>query len=200
LKGKWLALDRWGDVGVGTSVIFIALTLTASSAASVMLSTASDQQQQAELTANEALTEVATGLTVLEVTGHSSSDCSYIISAEVYLRLAPGSPVVSMDDMTLLVTGANVHEELQFGLEAPSADSYQGALVIGNSDISSNWTTLHVLGPGDMAKLVIGSELNPLHLKSGERAQIDFLLPGGTQSMLWINAPDPMSPGWFTLR
>lgn len=74
--------DEEGDIGIGTLIIFIAIVLVAAIAASLILYATALLQEQAERTANDAISEVSGGLTVVNVAGDRNPDgeCSTIVS------------------------------------------------------------------------------------------------------------------------
>ncbi len=68
------AQDEEADVGIGTLIIFIAIVLVAAIAASLILYAAALLQEQAERTADDAVSEVAGGLTVVNIAGDRNPD------------------------------------------------------------------------------------------------------------------------------
>lgn len=68
------AQDEEADIGIGTLIIFIAIVLVAAIAASLILYAAALLQEQAERTADDAVSEVAGGLTVVNIAGDRNPD------------------------------------------------------------------------------------------------------------------------------
>lgn len=71
---KLRAHDEEADIGIGTLIIFIAIVLVAAIAASLILYAAALLQEQAERTADDAVSEVAGGLTVINIAGDRNPD------------------------------------------------------------------------------------------------------------------------------
>ncbi len=65
-----LSASRRGDTGIGATIILMSLLLVSGSAASLIIDTNSDSAQQAEQTAQDALSQVSTGLEVVDMVGH----------------------------------------------------------------------------------------------------------------------------------
>lgn len=68
------ANDEEADIGIGTLIIFIAIVLVAAIAASLILYATALLQEQAERTANDAVSEVSGGLSVVNVAGDRNPD------------------------------------------------------------------------------------------------------------------------------
>lgn len=68
------ARDEEADIGIGTLIIFIAIVLVAAIAASLILYAAALLQEQAERTADDAVSEVSGGLSVVNVAGDRNPD------------------------------------------------------------------------------------------------------------------------------
>ncbi len=68
------ARDEEADIGIGTLIIFIAIVLVAAIAASLILYAVALLQEQAERTADDAVSEVAGGLQVINIAGDRNPD------------------------------------------------------------------------------------------------------------------------------
>ncbi len=87
--------DEEGAMGVGTLIIFIAMVLVAAVAASVLIDTANQLQQQAQRTGDEAIREVSSSFQVQDAYGVNYSEAETLPS-----YLTDGFPSDSSGDIT----------------------------------------------------------------------------------------------------
>ncbi len=85
------------DIGIGALIIFIAMILIAGISASVMIQTMNALQQQARLTSEETLKEIASGIKVTYVSGYVNN--SMISQLAIFI-----SPTTASDDIDLTYT------------------------------------------------------------------------------------------------
>jgi flagellin FlaB len=71
---KKLVIANGGAIGIGSMIIFIALLLIAGVAASVLIQTANNLQNQALETGRDTLKEVANGIKVTHISGKTNGD------------------------------------------------------------------------------------------------------------------------------
>lgn len=88
--------DEEGAMGIGTLIIFISMILVAAVAASVLISTSYELQQQAQKTGDQAVREVSTSFMVKDAFGYDGSD-GEIGNITLKLGLAAGSPPQSLN-------------------------------------------------------------------------------------------------------
>lgn len=195
---KRLSMDRWADAGVGTTVLFITLTLTASGAATVVFEQMSDVQSQASTTATEALVDISQGLWVMQILGHASGGA--VDRLEVYAKLQPGSPAIAMEEVMLLFFHDDVSMEMQFNATHADSSDYLCTLALAGSVVSADWGGLHVLGPRDIAKITIIDDDGDLDLRSMEHVTITFMPASGLSLEYGFTVPQVLQDGWFTIR
>jgi len=87
-----LRADEEGDIGIGTLIIFIAIVLVAAIAASLILYAAALLQQQAERTADDAVSEVSGGVNVVNVAGDRNPDGESSTIVSGYMPVRDGQP------------------------------------------------------------------------------------------------------------
>jgi flagellin FlaB len=86
--------DTNADIGIGSLIIFIAMILIAGVAASVMIQTMSNLQQQALKTSEQTLKDISSGLKVTHVSGYVSN--SKITQLAIFI-----SPTAASEDIDL---------------------------------------------------------------------------------------------------
>lgn len=119
--------DEEGDMGIGTMILFIAMVLVAAVAAALLISTASELNQQAQETGRIAQQEVASGFVVVDKFGVvPSGDTTNPSIDDFYLkmRLSAGSPVVDMDNVVI---------EIQ-------SDSFEASLILDDDGMVDDAT------------------------------------------------------------
>ena len=96
-----------GEMGIGTLIIFIAMIIVAAVAATVLIQTAYQLQQQAEETGNVAIQDVATGFKVIHIGGvvdNSDPANPKIKTIEIKVGLLAGSPAIDLDNVLIEIT------------------------------------------------------------------------------------------------
>jgi len=89
------------EVGVGTLIVFIAMVLVAAVAAAVLISTAGSLQQRAQQTGQEAITEVASNIAVVNVVGERNSTADDIYTVNILITLSAGSKDVDLNNLIM---------------------------------------------------------------------------------------------------
>jgi len=96
------------EMGVGTLIVFIAMIIVAAVAATVLISTAFQMQQQAEHTGEIALADVATGFKIVNVAGDRNNADSFadsiINTLQIKVGLLAGSPSINVSDVLIEIT------------------------------------------------------------------------------------------------
>jgi len=195
---KLLSADRRADAGVGMTVLFITVILTATGAASVVIDQTSEVQSQANTTAMDALVDVSKGLWVLQILGHASN--GEMDSVEVYVKLQPGSPDVAMGDVMLLLFYDDVRLDLMLNDTQASSSGYRCELALARSDVGQDWEDFHVLGYMDVARITITDDDGHLGLEAREEVTMMFLPASGLGLEYGFTVPLICQDGWFTIR
>ncbi len=161
-----------GEMGVGTLIIFIAMIIVAAVAATVLIQTAYQLQQQAEETGNIATQDVATGFKVItiqgirndiiyenESLGNISVNSSRFIGNLTHVPVNPNSVIVTNGTFKLKDDGT--------GNLVP-VSGYNNTNVTGTIDYNTGEITLH------FPNATVSSKVNVTY-GSGYSAIIDYL-------------------------
>jgi archaellin len=97
-----MRLERRGEMGVSVMIIFIAMILVASAAASVLLATANDLREQATRTGADAIAGVSTGYELIYATGDVTGN--EVTRLHLFLRPVPGSPNIDIGQVVITMT------------------------------------------------------------------------------------------------
>jgi len=159
-----------GSMGIGAMIIFIAMVLVAGIAASVLVQVANQLQMQALYTGMETIEEVATGIAVLDVEGHSNGSVIDKIAIGVRGRAGAGDidlsqviielanndtkAVLNYDSTQHNASPTTVFGTAAFGL---GADAF-GIIVLQDADGScSNDATTPIINKGDYVLITVNT-------------------------------------------
>ncbi len=177
-----------GAIGIGAMIVFIAMVLVAGIAASVLVQTANKLEIQAMQTGDQTTAEVATGLSVADVSGEKVED-------DIQHLLITVQPRAGSDDIDLSQTfieisdssmknvltylSAEFHNKTEIDgdlfndtfFDSCTAQGF-GIIVIEDADSSCTWDS-PVINRGDKVALSIycGSG-NTFNSKLGERTDV----------------------------
>ncbi len=183
MKKVWNKKEK-GEMGIGTLIIFIAMIIVAAVAATVLIQTAYQLQQQAEETGNVAIQDVATGFKVIHIGGivDNSTPASPKISViEIKVGLLAGSPAIDLDNVLIEITDGTTDKTLSFSavtnstktaIDYADADHFSADLL--RDMPPTNWQGDHVMTQGDIIKIVINATAAGLTL--GPQTQVTMQL------------------------
>jgi archaellin len=194
LPKYWFKLDLRGEVGVATTLVITSLLLVSGAAATTVIETNNDYQQQAESTAAQAIADVSTGITVIDVLGHLNNGA--ITSLDILIRLNPGSPVINLEGMTIVVT--TTIDSKMFIMNATDPQYRFTASQVNIASGLAKWTDNmnHTVGSGDLIKVTITG----IEIKPGQSAKVNFIPSVGQETFVQLNVPDAMVGSVVTLR
>lgn len=96
-----------GQVGVETLIVFIAMILVAAIAASLLISTATKLQTDTSQTGEESNDQLTNRLQVVSAWANVT-DAGTVDNVTLWVRIAPGSGAVNLDEVTTIKVGDNV--------------------------------------------------------------------------------------------
>lgn len=165
-----------GDTGIGSMVIFIAMILSASVAAALLISTMGDLQQQAQKTGEDVMLQISTGIIVVSATGdrdpHGTGDLSDNIEyLYIRVRLMSGSSPIKMDNVVIGLATEDVHVDLTYASE-PSQSTYSASPI---RDPDDSWNDGHVVNSGDLIEITIDLSAVGSPLPPSEEMVVSFI-------------------------
>lgn len=190
--------DKRAEIGIGTMIVFIAMVLVSAVAASVLISTANQVQEQALSTGDQAIDNVASGFVVQDVVGQvNKTDYTTIDNITVYIRLHAGSPEVNIDNVMISMISDTINQFMGFNATTTDATHYTASKQI---DISQKpWDTFHVVGQGDLIKITITDADNSLGIGFNQEGSIKIIPAYGQSSLIEFTTGESFSTEWVTL-
>ena len=158
-----------GSMGIGAMIIFIAMVLVAGIAASVLVQVANQLQMQALYTGMETIEEVATGIGVLDVEGHSNG--SVIDQIAIGIRGRAGAGDIDLSQVIIELANNDTKATLRYnssehatdqatvfgsGVFDLGADDF-GILVLQDADGSCSDATTPIINKGDYVMLTVNT-------------------------------------------
>ena len=130
-------MDKKGDMGIGTLILFIAFILVAAVAAGVLISTTNALQSKALTTGKATTSEVGTSMVSVEV--YSEDATAYIngtaqndSTVDFFfwtVKLSSGSDEVKFSDLLLTMNTKNQSSEYSYGTNFTYASNYGSGAV-----------------------------------------------------------------------
>jgi archaeal flagellin FlaB len=186
-----LTMNRKGEMGVGTLIIFIALLLVAAVAAGVLIQTAGSLQQRALSTGTQATGQISTNAIVLEVSAVDGQDQD-IENFSIIMKLAPGSDAIKLDDTTLtLNTVETTTTYLYSNVTTPTvnATNNNGTFAVTYLQTGSNHQP-GVMVRGDVIRIDLIAQSS---IGEGEYVRLNFIPKIGTSTRIIFDTPDVIS-------
>ncbi|MFT4344050.1 MAG: hypothetical protein ACMXYE_04875 [Candidatus Woesearchaeota archaeon] len=170
------------QTAMGTLIIFIALVLTASIAASVMIVTMSTIQNRAVEVGQSTIAEIGTQLSVIEVFGTKNPSTPTIQNITLTTRLAAGSASIRLSDLLITIAQPTGQAEYTFSSNTTFSTSQFGAehITSGAQPIEGH------INRGDIVRISIQL---PTELQEGERFRLTILPRTGTSTVVTGIAP-----------
>ena len=189
-----LSASRRGETGIGATIILMSLLLVSGSAASLIIDTNSDSAQQAEQTAQDALSQVSTGLDVVDMVGHY--DDGKITSVDVLVRLGQGSAPINLDHLLIKVMTMTSSIDLSLNSTSPETRfTARQVCLVSNLPAWSNGVP-PLVGQGDLIKIVV--DIPPVAI--GQSASIKLIPAEGYATLETFTVPDNIVGTVVSLR
>lgn len=194
MKKYWGKLDLKGEVGMTTTLMITSLLLVSGAAATTLVDTNNDYQQQAEDTANQALMEISTGISVVDVLGHF--DGKAIRTLDLLIRLNSGSPSINLETVTIVFTARD--DARTYTLNATDLMNRFTAKQINIASGLPKWDgeSACIMGTGDLIQITLqGVEVLP-----GQSCRVNLIPSLGQQNFVILDVPDAIIGNMVTLR
>jgi len=108
LESKKIKDEDQAVMGIGTLIVFIAMILVAAVAASVIIQTSEKLQQRAQSVGRETITEVSSGMKVIDVTGYSNVAKNRVEYVAITIKPRAGSYDIDLNETVLHIEYDNL--------------------------------------------------------------------------------------------
>jgi flagellin FlaB len=197
LSWKKREKDEVGEMGVGTLLIFIAMILVAAVAAGVLVQTAYKLQSQAELTGDQAMQEISTGVKIVAAWGVSTGT----VISELHMKIAlqAGSPQINLDNMVIEISDGAT--EVSLAYEGDVSATGFNATQIRDTYPTNTWTTTDVgVTPGDLVEIVVSLNLTAQELVTQQGMSVLLIPKHGVPTYFAFVAPSVFATDIITLK
>ena len=185
-----------GEMGIGTLIIFIAMIIVAAVAATVLIQTAYQLQQQAEETGNVAIQDVATGFKIIHI-GGEVNDTPAISTIEIKVGLLAGSPAIDLDDVLIEITDGSKDVTLTFSSTGADATHFT-AEKLRDMD-PQNWDDDYVMTQGDIIKITIDANASGLNLTPQTEVTLQIIPKHGVPTYAAFMVPATLTTDYVDL-
>jgi flagellin FlaB len=203
MKKVWNRKEK-GEMGIGTLIIFIAMIIVAAVAATVLIQTAYQLQQQAEETGNIAIQDVATGFKIIHMGGQVNLSASppALSTIEIKVGLLAGSPAIDMKNVLIEITDGSKDVTLHFNSTATSPSQLTGTefgAVLLRDMPPQNWNNQYVMTQGDIVKLVINATNVGLDLTPQAQVTLQIIPKHGVPTYAAFMVPATLTTKYVDL-
>jgi len=190
-------------MGVGVLIVFISMVMVAAVAATVLISTAFEIQQQTEHTGSLAIMEVSTGFKVINVLGDRynpaddwNKNRNIIEILEVKVGLFAGSSDINISNIIIEINSRNADVTLSY-VDTDQTSEYNETATATKFTVQPlrdmspfNVSTDHsMMTPGDMALFYIDTNATGLRLYSQTKFTIKFIPNYGVTTVSTLTTP-----------
>ncbi|NPA75151.1 MAG: flagellin [Euryarchaeota archaeon] len=203
MKKVWNKKEK-GEMGIGTLIIFIAMIIVAAVAATVLIQTAYQLQQQAEETGNIAIQDVATGFKIIHMGGqvNLATNPPALSTVEIKVGLLAGSPAIDMKNVLIEITDGSKDVTLTFTtnwtLVNTTGSTYFTAVLLRDMP-PQNWNTQYVMTQGDVVKLVINATAVGLNLTPQSQVTLQIIPKHGVPTYAAFMVPATLTTKYVDL-
>ena len=196
MKKVWNRKEK-GEFGIGTLILFIAMIIVAAVAATVLIQTAYQLQQQAEQTGNVAIQDVATGFKVIHIGGIVNLTAPKIRTIEIKVGLLAGSPSIDMDDVLIEITDGTSDVTLTFSNSAADSTHFTASSLRDMSP--QNWNDQYVMTQGDIIKITINATAAGLNLGPQTDVTLQLIPKHGVPTYTAFMVPATLTTSYVDL-
>ncbi len=122
-----------GSIGIGAMIVFIAMVLVAGIAASVLIQTSTTLESQAMATGSETTDEVAGGIAVFDIEGHTSGAGGVIDALAITVRVRAGSPEIDLNETIIILSEGTTKVLLAY--DFADANHFNSSVNISDGDV-----------------------------------------------------------------
>ena len=205
MKKVWNKKEK-GEMGIGTLIIFIAMIIVAAVAATVLIQTAYQLQQQAEETGNIAVQDVATGFKIVHMGGQVNLNANppALSTVELKVGLLAGSPAIDMKSVLIEITDGSTDVTLNFTADTSlvtgvNASNSEFTAYILRDMPPQNWATQYVMTQGDIAKIVINATAVGLNLTPQSQVSLQIIPKHGVPTYAAFMVPATLTTKYVDL-
>jgi archaellin len=184
---KGLGGDRCAEVGVGASIIFIALILVSGAAGSVILDSTRSSSNQAVQTFEATLEDLSAGLEVKGIVGIADGDLVSICHLDIMIGPMPGSRPLNLSEVCVGILAPSSYDVRTIGEDGIAYEKLVGD---GEVDFST-------ISEGDLVLLHVDLS-SPVH--GGETVTISLIPSKGLSSTCTVKVPEAISSRFILLR
>jgi len=187
-------MNKKGEMGIGTLVLFIAMILVAAIAAGVLIQTATSLQSKALETGRRTTTEVSTSLKTILLYGEDASTTREIRNIRQHIQLTAGSDPIKFNDTVIAVDTVNQSIDLTMDqnqdwenlthCEAASGDEYRLYYVKISGRHIDGYIT-----PGEVVQLCYDL---PRDVYEDELLRFNIIPATGSSHTVSVNTPGTM--------
>ena len=196
MKKVWNRKEK-GEFGIGTLILFIAMIIVAAVAATVLIQTAYQLQQQAEETGNVAIQDVATGFKVIHIGGIVNLTAPKVRTIEIKVGLLAGSPSIDMDDVLIEITDGTSDVTLTFSNSAADSTHFTASSLRDMSP--QNWNDQYVMTQGDIIKITINATAAGLNLGPQTDVTLQLIPKHGVPTYTAFMVPATLTTSYVDL-
>lgn len=188
------------EMGVGTLIVFIAMIIVAAVAATVLITTAFEMQQQAEHTAQIAQADIATGFKIVNVAGDRVDADAFagnettIQVLEIKVGLMAGSPAIKVDDVIIEISDGLVDVSMTYVHAVNNYNSTANADEFTCEQLrdmapTNESVTEAVMTSGDLAKFYIDVNTAGLKLSTQTTCTVKIIPKHGIPTLETFTTP-----------
>ncbi len=193
-------MDKSGEMGIGTMIIFISLLLVAAVAAGVLIQTTGSLQEKALSTGSQAEAQISTNAVVVEVSATDGTNGN-LTDFTMIMKLAPGSDDIKLSQTIMTFNTYNTTATLKFfgtdGIyENNETTGYYTNATEGNGNFTveylqqgNNWVDGN-LQRGDVIRIYFEASRE---IVEDEELRINFIPKIGTPTTVEFITPEVIS-------